>query len=660
MKFNSFLKACHEKGVLNKLSIYIVVTWVLLQVTSVTAEPLGLPKKSITYLIIILLVGFPVYIFLVWKFNLAMKEQKIEELDESGNPRKEKLLKSPFHKTYFATLSVVSLVTVLLVFLIIDNKFVEHKQMKKLQENDKVGILKFGNNTGDKKYDIVGKMAADWIIHGITEKNLAQVVSPDIVSDYASIIKASDAPADNENVLETFFKPSRIISGNYYLNNNRLIFQCTVTDGALDKTFISLKPVECDPNNPLGCIESLKQRILGYLITEDKKELNLQELPPNFEAYQYLLNAKAVFSDSKAYINLLNKAIEADSLFFEPKVLRVAYYYNQGDYRKSDSLRMAIESYAKTNKRQANLLSMYEDLIKGNNKQAYYHLKKEYDMAPFDLQSNASMMVVALQYVNLPEKIDEFYNEISMKEMDIENCGFCKNRIYVKALADIELKKYNQVIALLSPLYGVNNNLSIIKRPLLSAYVRSENTAAVEGFLSKEELISNQDDWLRLLMHTGNEYLLKNDAERANACFDKAIKTIIDKKDSSVLSKALYYRSDFVGAEKAFVELLKSNPDDLENTALLAVSYQKNGKQREALMMLEKLNQLRGSYQYGAVDYQLARYYATTDERGKALQHLTKAMADGQVYTSGTFQNDPHFIHLKDEKDFGKIMNFWH
>ncbi|MDZ4147609.1 MAG: hypothetical protein U1C58_04930 [Flavobacteriaceae bacterium] len=660
MKLDSFLKACHEKGVLSKLSIYIVATWVLLQVMSVTAEPLGLPKKSVTYLIIILLMGFPFYIFLVWKYNLAKPEQKLEEFDEAGNLVKEKILKSPFHKMYFTMLTVVSLVIVVLVLLIVENNFGKRIEMKKLEANDKIGILKFGNNTGDKKYDIVGKMASDWIIHGITENNMAQVVSPEIVNDYSTIIKTSSTTDKGENVLETYFKPSKIISGNYYLADNRLIFQCTITDGELDKTFVSLKPVECDPNNPLGCIELIKQRILGYLITEDKQELNLQESPPIYEAYQYLLNAKELNSNTQAYIDLLNRAIEKDSTFFEPKVLRVAYYYNQGDFQKSDSLRLAIESYSKTNKRQMNLLSMYEDLIKGNNKQAYYHLKKEYDLAPFDMQSNASMMVVTLQYVYKPEDIDKIYNEVSMNGIDIENCGACKNRIYVKALADIELKKYAEVIALLEPLFQVNNNISLFKRPLLSAYIRLGNDAAVNAFMSKEELIASQIDWVNLLLHVGNEYVLKNEKEKANTFFDKIILAYKGKEINVQFAKALYYRGDFAASEKAFVELLKDNHKNIENTALLAISYQKNDKQRESLMMIEKLNQLRSKYQFGEVDYQLARYYAAVDENQKAFQHLFKSIADGQNYTSTTFQNDPHFNHLKYEKDFAEVMNFWH
>ena len=49
------------------LSIYIVTSWVVLQVLSVIWQPLGLPEKSVTYLIIALLIGFPLYLIYLWK-----------------------------------------------------------------------------------------------------------------------------------------------------------------------------------------------------------------------------------------------------------------------------------------------------------------------------------------------------------------------------------------------------------------------------------------------------------------------------------------------------------------------------------------------------------------------------------------------------------------
>lgn len=63
------------------LSIYVVSAWVVLQVLSVTWQPLGLPHKSVTFLIIVLLLCFPLYIFLLWKFKLAPLHKAAAAID---------------------------------------------------------------------------------------------------------------------------------------------------------------------------------------------------------------------------------------------------------------------------------------------------------------------------------------------------------------------------------------------------------------------------------------------------------------------------------------------------------------------------------------------------------------------------------------------------
>jgi len=45
MNLNKFLKECNKKEVFKKLSIYIVSSWILIQVLAITWEPLGLPKQ---------------------------------------------------------------------------------------------------------------------------------------------------------------------------------------------------------------------------------------------------------------------------------------------------------------------------------------------------------------------------------------------------------------------------------------------------------------------------------------------------------------------------------------------------------------------------------------------------------------------------------------
>src|SRR5690606_22439044 len=103
MKLNSFFKQCHEKEVFKMLSIYVVSAWVILQVLSITWQPLGLPQKSVTFLIVVLLICFPLYIFFLWKFRIVPLQKAEIDPDE-----KEIKKRASFQKMYFSALGIIA------------------------------------------------------------------------------------------------------------------------------------------------------------------------------------------------------------------------------------------------------------------------------------------------------------------------------------------------------------------------------------------------------------------------------------------------------------------------------------------------------------------------------------------------------------------------
>lgn len=638
-----------------------MTSWILLQFLAITWEPLGLPKKAVTILLIILLIGFPFNVFLVWKYHLAALEVKKIVLDDDGNPIEHKKIKSSFKKMYFSTLTVISTISIIACILIINNNFTSKVvSVDKIDLGDKIAVLQFGNNTGDEKFDIVSKMTADWIIHGITENQISQVVSSKIVENYADIIKTSltNTPIDHNKILKEYFKPSKVISGNFYINDDKLLFQSSIKDGMLDKTLISFRSVGCDSNNPLDCIEKLKELILGYLITENNQQLNLQESPPKYEAYQSVLNAKTNFKVDSIYLNYLNQAIEIDSNYFEPKLLKIGHFYNNYNFKKADSIRKSIPLTTKRNERQRNLLNLYESLLLGKNAKSYSFIKKEYKLAPFDLESNSSAMTIALQYVNRPEDVSEIYNEILMDELDIENCPVCKYRIYIKSLADIELKKYKEVI---KHLEDITNNIDdeSLKRTLATAYIRAGNISALDNLMNKVELLPNTNHWYELCLFVGKELLLVENKLKANYYFDK----IINSQNGAVSIKnnaeALYYKKAYKKAIPILEKIVNIDINDKEALTKLAITYYKNGDLVKSKETINNLNKLFKSYQFGEIDYCLAQYYAAIDSKEVSLNHLLKSVAQGYNYTPDTFQNDIHFINYKNTAAFEKILNFW-
>ena len=522
---------------------------------------------------------------------------------------------------------------------------------------DKIAVLEFGNNTGDSENDILGKMAADWIIHGITENYLADVISPEIVNSYASLVSNKTSTGD-ENFIKKYFKPSKIISGNFYKEGDQLFLQCKLLEGDTDDVIIAFRNQNCSLEEPLVCIENLKQVILSYLATQDDPDINLQDNPPNFKAYQYLLNAKATNGDPEKYLELINKSIEADSNYFEPKVLKVAHYYNLGEYKTADSLRKNIDAGYYNDKRQLNLLSLYENLLKGNNAKIFSCMMKEYKHAPYELASNSSAMVIALQFVYRPELVDTIYKSLKIDISDLDYCLECRSRIYIKGLADNELEKYEQVKTFMLPI-AENSDVLYLQKPLISAYIRAGEDADLQEYLSKKGLRLEIEDLYSLYLYIGKEYILKENPEEAHLYLDKIIENE-SLTNEYLMAEAYYFKGELSKAYDIYKRLYIEKPENIKITGRLAAINAKTGNTNETNHYLKNLEALRADYQYGSVDYQLGIVYAVEGKWERSKSYLMRSIASGNTYNPENFQNDPHFVEYSRKPDFEKILTYWH
>jgi tetratricopeptide (TPR) repeat protein len=653
MNLKGFFKECHKKQVFKMLSIYIVSSWVILQVLAVIADPLNFPKKSVTYLIIILLIGFPIYIYYIWKYRLLKYE--IQQTEDPNTPYN----KSAFQRMYFSSLFVVGLLSGISIALIINNNFGNDFSLEEIQGNDKIAVLEFTNNTNDKNLDIIGEITANWIIHGITQKEVGQVITPKLVNDYASIVKSQAGTVNLTYLLKNYFKPGKVIMGGFYKEKDSLLLQGSIKNGLTDKTLISFETIACDPNSPIDCVEALKQKILGYLSIEGNDVNYYESTPPKFEALKYNQYALDNLDNDTLHLKFLDKAIKTDPHFFEPKIHKIAYFYNKGQYKIADSLRLLIGNKSKLSVRQNNIMLFYESILKGKNDRAYAAHKEEYKKSYKDLPTNMTDMTIALQYVNRPEDIDAIYKEINMDDLILENCTRCGFRYYLKGLADVELGNYNKVIKALVPVTNIIED-NYLKRPLISAYVKSGKLLELENYLSDYALTASTESIDYLTNFIGIQLINANYTEDANTYFNKII-TRKDPEPSKInLAQAYYFKGDYINAQKTYKKLHLQNPNKIEYLVHFAISNFNNGNFEAAKTLIEKLNSLRTDYQYGAVDYGWAQYYAAIGDKDKAIEFLHKSVAQGYNYTPATFQNDPHFKTIKNNPEFiNRIMNYW-
>ncbi|MEP4485983.1 MAG: hypothetical protein ABJ013_10170 [Halioglobus sp.] len=71
MNFVALFKELRRRRMFRGAGIYVVGAWLILQVTDVIAEPLGLPAGTMTLLLYMIILGFPLALFLSWRYELT-------------------------------------------------------------------------------------------------------------------------------------------------------------------------------------------------------------------------------------------------------------------------------------------------------------------------------------------------------------------------------------------------------------------------------------------------------------------------------------------------------------------------------------------------------------------------------------------------------------
>ncbi len=670
MKLSKFIKECQENNVLKNLSIYIVSSWVFLQVIALIAEPLGFSMKVVAYCLIALLIGFPLYIFFVWKYQLAPNVKRKPLLDETGEPIPGKYRKNGFQRLYFAFLSVIGIICFSVALFIINNNLSADSPVREWEASDKIAVLRFKNLTGNTEEDmaVVGEMAVHRIIHGITRNKLAQVISPEIIDDYSEVLRASLAPDKEDFVLEEYLKPSRIIEGDYYLNGDQLVMQCAITDEVMNQTLISFDPVYCDSSSPMECIEALNQRILGYMITAENEVNSLEERPPKFKAYQLFLKALNL-RGKDGYLDYLERAIAEDSSFFEPRVYRFMYYYNRGDLRRADSLLKRLELRTGMHPRQQNLLNLYDALIRGDHRNTYRYQRNEYNITPFHWETNSNMMIFSLQLVNKPEGVDSIYRQIAMENADLQKCNSCIERYKIQAMSLIELGKFQEAIDLLSgPARQDVEQIWVLRQILIRAYIRAgrieEARQTLDSFLAPAT-----NDWLKTDMRifVAKELLRQEEDAQADQLLEEAIAELLDPEKFTdneayrnyYLGEAHFYQKDYEAALPGLREGYGINALNFDYAALLAISLEKSGRPEQAQALISEMRNNKGDYQLGELYYALATYYAAISNDEACLENLLRAISEGHWYETISFQNDPLLRDYYEHPEFKRVMTYW-
>jgi serine/threonine protein kinase/tetratricopeptide (TPR) repeat protein len=210
-------------------------------------------------------------------------------------------------------------------------------------EPKRVAVAVFENQTGDASLDSFGRIAADWVNHGLAQIGEIEVVPTSATVDAAQAIARLSPPHPRTDPLRALAEATGagiLVSGSYYAEGPTLRVQAKVTNAA-DWTLIhAIEPISGERASPMKVIDALRQRVMGVVAMQHNFAFNAQmQRPPTYEAYQeFAIGESFVGKDMAKTIQHYKKAIEIDPDFFQPKLFIAVILMQQGDYAQADAI----------------------------------------------------------------------------------------------------------------------------------------------------------------------------------------------------------------------------------------------------------------------------------------------------------------------------------
>ena len=289
MALHTFIQELKKRNVLKVASIYIVTSWLIIQVVATTFPIFELPVWSQRMIVILLILGFPIVLILAWFQENTVKEKG----------RKNRWL---------LPIAVLAIgLSGILVWW--PGKSEESNQLLPAEiRQERVGVSIFRNMTQDKSLDALGYLASEWITSGLREVEV-DIVSPEMMREFNDYVTVFPNNPEGKPAFVDLTGAQYLINGSYFehgLDSLRINIRLLNTNtGELIREFPSLLFPKSAQE---GIVEEARQYLMGYWAAKKDQHFP-QVLPPKYEAYQAYLKCHP------AWFSCFNEIISIDSTF---------------------------------------------------------------------------------------------------------------------------------------------------------------------------------------------------------------------------------------------------------------------------------------------------------------------------------------------------------
>jgi len=321
--------------------MYAATAYILIEAGDIIMPRLGLPEWTVTFLIILIIAGFPITIIISWIYDISPKgiektDSKVEKSDskaqEPDSPAKKK------HLLNWGN-AIIGILLVVVCILLYPKLFKKDKfeAFRDDQGRISLAVLPFENLTGDSTLNYFQRGIASNLSNDLGNSPQLSVRDEQSVFELTNNLgEVNYAGFNPSNAMEMarVLKAGAYLSGSYQgRNENYLILVDLIDAETGDKLWTDRVKGNLETSEYFDMADSLSRKVKDHLeikVMKKKMDKDLREAYTNSsEAYRYYREGMDAFMNKQEEhaIQALTRALEFDPDFTLAKFY-IAWAYN--------------------------------------------------------------------------------------------------------------------------------------------------------------------------------------------------------------------------------------------------------------------------------------------------------------------------------------------
>lgn len=539
----------------------------------------------------------------------------------------------------------------------------------------RVMVVPFENRTGDKQFDSLSVIIADWLSQGLSRAGSLDIVPMDLAVRSTRYVEGQNGQEEDADpgAVDLFAVAEdtgagTIVSGAYYRRGDELIVRGQITDAIGGKMLSGIETLRTPVDDPLGVLEELEQAVRTGVASHLDPQLaqfgNLVTRPPSYEAYEaYVAGMERYWRlDFDGSIEPFEEAAKLAPEFATPQLVAASAHLNLGRFSEVQRI------VNRLNEQRTNLapqdrfyLDWLEARCRGDRLRAVQVARQAVELSPGS--SWAEILGVDALQADQPALAAAVLAPLDVERGYLR--GWTSHFFYLTSawhhLGDHSRELQDARRG--RQLYPTSLHTVLCEARALAALGREDELFALleraESY--PREFVTSPGSAMTFAALELEAHSHPNGAKRAaEMAVDwfhrQSPEVAAEPLYREGLGRALFASENFDEAEGIFAELSRENPQQVDYLGFWGLLATIQGNP-EAPGLLESLEKLDRPYLFGKHLYWQAAILAWRGDHEEAVRRLRQAVAEGRPFewpelhphmdpVWRPLRNDPTFLDL--------------